>query len=129
MAGNPDDYDAAKLDRLQSERDDALASGDQAKADLLGREIAEVVERGDAVREADLKLRSNERIRYTATLINNVATTVVSLGIAAPLLGVFVPGSPYSDHLSLLGEVSGACALIATVLHIIVRWMLRGLRA
>ena len=107
------DYGAADAARLRAERDGAVEAGDQARVDLLGREIVQRLEQGEAQREADLKLRANERIRYSANLVNGIATAVVSLGVAAPVLGMFVPGSPYETHPLLLAGLGVVICLFA----------------
>ena len=118
-----------ELAALRPQRDSAKADGDHAPVAELSVKIIDIVERESAAAAADVKLRTNEQVKFSATFVNGMATAIFTAGVATPVLGIFVPGSPYATNLTLLGEVSGGCFLTPLALYIIVRQMLRRLRA
>jgi hypothetical protein len=58
-----------------------------------------------------------------------MAAGIFTAGVATPVIGIFAPGSLYAANPLLLGEVSGGCFITAMALHMVVRAMLRRLRA
>lgn len=125
-AGTPASRELADL---RQQREAAKARGDIATVAELSVKILDLVERESAAAAADVKLQTNEQVKYSGTFVNGMATAIFTAGVATPVLGIFAPGSPYATNLTLLGEVSGGCFLTAVALHLIVRQMLRRLRA
>lgn len=114
---------------LRRQRERAQNEGNITLVAELSIEILNRVEHKAAAIAADVKLRTNEQIKYGCTLVNTMAASIFTAGVAAPVIGIFAPGSIYADNPLLLGEVSGGCFIITFLLHMVVRAMLRGLRA
>lgn len=53
----------------------------------------------------------------------------MTAGIATPVIGLFAPGSPYATESHLLVRISTGCFVVAVALHMVVRAMLRRLKA
>jgi hypothetical protein len=118
-----------QLTVLTEERAVALTTGDKAKEGEISSAILALYERGGEARIADVKLQTNEQIKYSGTFMNGMAIAIFSVGALAPVLGSFVPGSPYSNNIPLLAGVSMGCFLASLGLHLLVRQMLRRLKA
>lgn len=114
---------------LWEQRERAQNAGNTALAAEVSAEILALVsQRAKAVAD-DVKLQTNEQIKYGCTLVNTMAASVFTAGVATPLIGIFAPGSPYAADYTLLAKVSFGCFLTAMVLHMVVRAMLRRLKA
>jgi hypothetical protein len=73
------------------------------------------------------KLIANERIKMTATLLNNCAMATLGSGVivqsAALAYGTSLPKSPYYLLVAAVWFVAGV------MIHLFTRWTLRGLKA
>ena len=118
-----------ELIELRHQREAAQQQGNDALVAELSVEILNRVEQRAAAVAADVKLQTNEQIKYSSTFVNTMAAGVFTAGVATPVIGIFAPGSLYAANHLLLGEVSGGCFLTAMALHMVVRAMLRRLRA
>jgi hypothetical protein len=82
---------------------------------------------GPADPAATQKLVANERIKITATLLNNCAVATLGSGVIVPsaalAYGTSIPRSPYYLLVAAGWFVSGV------VIHLFTRWTLRGLKA
>ncbi len=82
---------------------------------------------GSADPAATQKLVANERIKITATLLNNCAVATLGSGVIVPsaalAYGTSIPRSPYYLLVAAGWFVSGV------VIHLFTRWTLRGLKA
>ena len=119
----------ARLVTLWEQREKAQNAGNTALAAELSAEILSLVEQRAKTIADDAKLRANEQIKYTCSFVNTMAASVFTAGIATPVIGLFAPGSPYAADPSLLARVSTGCFVAAMALHMIVRAMLRRLKA
>jgi hypothetical protein len=98
-----------ELARLSEERALAIEADNKTEEGRLSSAILELYERGNEARLADIKLQTNEQIRSSATFLNGMAIATFSVGALTPMLGALVPGSPYSNNLLPLAQVSGGC--------------------
>ena len=118
-----------QLQGLEYDLQQALGGRDLVAASRISADIANRLESASQVIAADVKLQTNEQIKSSATFVNGFANTLITAGVATPVLGFFVPGSPYSGNAVLIGEVSGTCLVGALIVHTIARSMLRRLRS
>ena len=83
----------------------------------------------DSPADADTKqkLVTNERIKITATLLNNCAMAALGTGVIVPMAalvyGTTIPKSPYYLLIAVGWFISGVG------LHLFTRWTLRELKA
>ena len=77
--------------------------------------------------DAKQKLIANERIKITATLLNNCAMAALGTGVIVPtaalVYGTTIPKSPYYLLIAVGWFVSGVG------LHLFTRWTLKELKA
>ena len=114
---------------LWEQRERAQDAGNMALAAELSAEILSLVEQRAKAVADDAKLRDDEQIKYTCTFVNAMAASVFTAGIATPVIGLFAPGSPYATEPNLLVRISTGCFVVAVALHMVVRAMLRRLKA
>ena len=118
-----------QLRALEDDLRQALNGSDLAVASRISADIASRLERTSLVIAADVKLQTNEQIKSSAAFVNGFANTLITAGVATPVLGFFVPGSPYSGNAVLIGEISGTCLAGAFIVHTMARSMLRRLKS
>ena len=118
-----------QLRELEHDLQQALGGRDLVTASRISTDIADRLESTSRITAADVKLQTNEQIKSSATFVNGFANTLITAGVATPVLGFFVPGSPYSGNVVLIEGVSGTCLMGALIVHIIARLMLRRLRS
>jgi hypothetical protein len=74
-----------------------------------------------------MSLTGNERLKLTAALLNGVATATVAAGAIAPLVA-FTYGIPGAATGRTVALISLCWLAGGVVLHLLARWLLRGLR-
>ena len=68
----------------------------------------------------------NERLRVTATILNGVATAVITVGVLTPLaVRLYTDVRPPPGSLELLAAMPYICIGVALVLYFLGLWILR----